>query len=228
MPCFYFCAEFISMWLFSQLQDFHFRRLESPERRKPSIKGHLPGQWFSAFVMLCHFDTFPHVGRRPTTINLLLPLLPHKCNFATVVNCSVNIWNARYLIFNPQRGSWLTGWETLSLPPFQSNLLLRSYVLLIFDTNLFWEWILDLSKSILSSLKASLFLLHQEVWIGCHCRATRCPASVAFNKHRDLQRVHVWEPQKGWRVVRAKTRGCNRCIWYRKARVHRQCTAQLS
>ena len=91
MPCFYFCAEFISMWLFSQLQDFHFRRLESPERRKPSIKGHLPGQWFSAFVMLCHFDTFPHVGRRPTTINLLLPLLPHKCNFATVVNCSVNI-----------------------------------------------------------------------------------------------------------------------------------------
>ena len=39
----------------------------------------------------------------PPTIRLF-SLLLHDCNFATVVNCNVNIWYAGYLIFSSLRG----------------------------------------------------------------------------------------------------------------------------
>jgi hypothetical protein len=41
------------------------------------------------FLMLGPFNTFPHVVIVPN--HKIISLLPHKCTFATVMNCNVNI-----------------------------------------------------------------------------------------------------------------------------------------
>ena len=47
-------------------------------------------QWFSTFLMLWPFSTVPYVMVIPTVTGFLLLL--HNCNFATVMDCNINIF----------------------------------------------------------------------------------------------------------------------------------------
>jgi hypothetical protein len=46
-------------------------------------------QGFPTFLMLGPFNTAPHVAVTPN--HKIILLLLHNCNFATVMNCDVNI-----------------------------------------------------------------------------------------------------------------------------------------
>lgn len=46
----------------------------------------LLGKWCPAFLMLRHFNTVPHVVGTPNH-----KLFCHYCNFASVMNCTVDI-----------------------------------------------------------------------------------------------------------------------------------------
>ena len=46
-------------------------------------------QWFSTFLILRPFNTVPHLVVTPN--HKIILLLIHNCNFATVMNYSVNI-----------------------------------------------------------------------------------------------------------------------------------------
>ena len=53
------------------------------------------GQCFSTFLMLQPFNTVLHVVVTPN--HTIISLLFHNCNFATVMNCNVNIFGDRGL-----------------------------------------------------------------------------------------------------------------------------------
>lgn len=57
------------------------------------------------------FNTAPPVAVTPT-LKLFSSLL-YNCNFASVVNCNINIFCTGYLICNPRKECILTGWESL-------------------------------------------------------------------------------------------------------------------
>ena len=59
--------------------------------------------WFSIFLMLWPFNTVHVVVTQPPQKKNCFMLL-HNWDFTTVLNCNVNIWNAGYLIWDPQRG----------------------------------------------------------------------------------------------------------------------------
>lgn len=54
---------------------------------------------FSAFLILRPFNTVPHVV--VTANRKIISLLLYNCNFASVLNCNVNIWYAGHLICDP-------------------------------------------------------------------------------------------------------------------------------
>lgn len=56
------------------------------------------GPWFSTFLVLQFFSTVPHVVDLPTIILFLV--LPHSCNFATVMSRNVNMCSP-ILLDNP-------------------------------------------------------------------------------------------------------------------------------
>ena len=72
------------------------------------IPWHVLEQWSPTFPMLWPFNTIPHVVVTPN--NKIILLLLYNCNFASIMNCNVNIWYAGYLVFDPWR-SCSTGWE---------------------------------------------------------------------------------------------------------------------
>jgi hypothetical protein len=49
-------------------------------------------QWFSTFLMPWPFNIVPCVVT--TFSHKIILLLLHNCNFTTVMNCNINIWNA--------------------------------------------------------------------------------------------------------------------------------------
>lgn len=58
-----------------------------------------PEQWFSTFLRLQPFHTVPPVG--VTHSHTFISLLLYNCNVATVVNYSISIQYAVYLICEP-------------------------------------------------------------------------------------------------------------------------------
>ena len=60
------------------------------------------GQGFSAFLMLWPFSTVLYAV--VTLDHKVILLLLHNCNFTTVMNCNVNVWDTGYLICDSQRG----------------------------------------------------------------------------------------------------------------------------
>ena len=58
-------------------------------------------QWFSTFLKVQPFNTVPHVVMTPN--HQIISVLLHKYNFATIMNCYIDIWYVGYLIYDPKR-----------------------------------------------------------------------------------------------------------------------------